>query len=232
MPDSDVFLLENSLLPANADTLAYQLEHLAINSLSADHLPVAEISQLWQPQTCPESLLPWLAWANGVKYWDESWSEQSRRGVIDNSFEVHRYQGTRYAIEKALQPLNFDSQIDEWFEVTPNAPPGTFTISVDISEQGITPEVIEFIHDSVGNNKRGSAHYNLTLNLSCTIAPKIAMTQIGSFLVTIEPWYASELLANTSISVGSGCLTLNDITVYPGTFPEDGLPDMPLMLVI
>ena len=168
MPDSEPpdFLVGSSILPANASTLEYQLEQLENTRFSADNLPVAEITKIWQPDMCPASLLPWLAWANGVKNWDESWSEQTRRDVIENSFEVHKYQGTRYAIEKALKPLNLETELHEWFEVSPNAAPGTFAVDVYVSEQGITDALIKTVHESINGNKRGSAHYTLTMNLS------------------------------------------------------------------
>ncbi|WDE11166.1 phage tail protein I [Thalassomonas haliotis] len=157
--------LNASGLPANTSELGYQLEQVMNSGFSADNLPVG-ITKLWQPESCPEHLLPWLAWANGVKNWDDSWPEQTRRGVIANSFEVHSYQGTRYAIEKALQPLKLETEIHEWFEVEPNTTPGTFTVDVYVSEQGITDELIDTVHESITSNKRGSSHYTLTMNLS------------------------------------------------------------------
>ncbi|WDE04684.1 phage tail protein I [Thalassomonas viridans] len=204
-----------SSLPANASELEYQLEQVMNIGFSADNLPAVEITRLWQPESCPEPLLPWLAWANGVKNWDDSWPESTRRGVIANSFKVHSYQGTRYAIEKALEPLQLNSHIHEWFEVEPNAEPGTFAIAVDVSEQGITPVLIEQIHDSVSSNKRGSAHYSLSLNLTAKASPLLAMAQLGSSTVTVQPWYASELSSDATFTLASAVSTLNEIKILP-----------------
>jgi len=204
-----------SALPANAGELAYQLEQVINTAFSVDNLPAGEITRLWQPQSCPLQLLPWLAWANGVRNWDDNWPESTQRGVIANSFEVHSYQGTRYAIEKALEPLKLNSHIREWFEVEPNTAPGTFAIEVDVSAQGITPVLIEQIHDSVSSNKRGSAHYSLSLNLTAKVSPLLAMAQLGSSTVTIQPWYASELMGSVSLTFASAVSTLNEIKILP-----------------
>jgi phage tail P2-like protein len=84
------------------------------------------IRTLWNPQTCPAALLPWLAWAMSVDDWDATWTEQQKRDVIAASVEVHRHKGTIGALKAALRPLNYDVQIDE-----PSALPYQFRIRLD-----------------------------------------------------------------------------------------------------
>ncbi|CNJ51511.1 phage tail fibers [Yersinia enterocolitica] len=38
------------------------------------------IRQLWNADTCPLPLLPYLAWAYSVDRWDEKWPEATKRG--------------------------------------------------------------------------------------------------------------------------------------------------------
>src|SRR3984893_11254318 len=87
--------LMDHILPPNATvyerTLASQVQRL----LDLD-IPIRE---LWNPQTCPESLLPYLAWAMSVDIWDSSWVLPKRRSVVANAFAHHRLKGTLQAIE-------------------------------------------------------------------------------------------------------------------------------------
>jgi phage tail P2-like protein len=97
--------LMDHILPANATlyerTLASEVQRL----LDLD-IPIRE---LWNPQTCPENLLPYLAWAMSVDIWDSSWELPKRRSVVANAFAHHRLKGTLRAIEIYLGLI--DSQI-------------------------------------------------------------------------------------------------------------------------
>ena len=101
---------ENSLLPNNASHFEEALEA----SFSRE-LPNV-LSTIWQPATCPEHLLPWLAWGLAVDEWDDNWSEQIKRQVCQNSVEIHKFKGTKHAIKLALNSLNASVDLEEWFE--------------------------------------------------------------------------------------------------------------------
>jgi phage tail P2-like protein len=60
------------------------------------------IRPLWDPDTCPASLLPWLAWTLSVDTWDPTWTEAQRREVVRQSIPIHRRKGTVWAIRRAL----------------------------------------------------------------------------------------------------------------------------------
>ncbi|ARQ95337.1 tail fibers protein [Bradyrhizobium phage BDU-MI-1] len=60
------------------------------------------IRELWNPWTCPENLLPYLAWALSVDLWDPKWSITKRRSVIANAVAHHRLKGTLAGIETYL----------------------------------------------------------------------------------------------------------------------------------
>src|ERR1700726_1232536 len=57
------------------------------------------IRELWNPWTCPENLLPYLAWALSVDLWDPQWPLTKRRSVVANSIKHHRLKGTLTGIE-------------------------------------------------------------------------------------------------------------------------------------
>lgn len=93
------------ILPANATvyerTLASQVDHLL-------DLPIP-IRDLWNPWTCPEDLLPYLAWALSVDIWSSDWPITKRRSVIANAIKHHRLKGTLAGTETYLSLI--DSQV-------------------------------------------------------------------------------------------------------------------------
>lgn len=76
----------------------------ALADLAAEvaNLP-APLAELWNPWTCPERLLPWLAWALDVEDWDSGWPEETRRRVVAEAIPVHRMRGTRAGVRRALR---------------------------------------------------------------------------------------------------------------------------------
>ncbi len=60
------------------------------------------VDTVFRWDTCPEALLPWLAWALSVDIWSDSWPAERKRQVIKESFSLHRKKGTLYAIKRYL----------------------------------------------------------------------------------------------------------------------------------
>jgi phage tail P2-like protein len=100
-----------SLLPPNATPLE---KRIAGSGFAA---PAQIVPTLWDADTCPAALLPWLAWAESVDDWNAEWSEERQRAVIKASRAVHRLKGTPAAIKQALvargQP---DAEVIERYE--------------------------------------------------------------------------------------------------------------------
>lgn len=103
--------MANHLLPPNATAT----ERAISSTLSrADSINVP-IRALWRPYDCPERLLPWLAWALSVDEWDEQWSEAQKRNAIDASVYLHRHKGTPAAVQRAVDLIFDDAEVEEWF---------------------------------------------------------------------------------------------------------------------
>lgn len=100
-----------NLLPPNSTTL----EKALAQTMAPELDPSADlIRTLWNPETCPLQLLPWLAWALSVDLWDESWSEEVKRAAVAGSIAWHRKKGTPWAVKQVLASIGFpDSQIIE-----------------------------------------------------------------------------------------------------------------------
>jgi phage tail P2-like protein len=97
----------SDLLPPNATPQERAL------SLATGRDVAVPIKQLWSPYTCPESVLPWLAWALSVDEWGTTWPVETQRQVIAASIDQHRKKGTVGALRRALERLGYEVEIDE-----------------------------------------------------------------------------------------------------------------------
>jgi len=95
----------SELLPSNAN----EHEHALDDATARIGAVPVEIVTLWNPQTCPAALLPWLAWALSVDEWDETWTETQKRDTVAASYAVHSHKGTPYAVKQALRALGYDN---------------------------------------------------------------------------------------------------------------------------
>lgn len=121
----------SDLLPANATE-----QEIAISEAIDRPVPVV-VREMWNPDTCPANLLPWLAWAFSVDAWDSNWTETQKRGAIKASVAVHERKGTIGALRTALDGLGYDIDVTEWFEKVPMGAPYTFRIDLTVDQVGI-----------------------------------------------------------------------------------------------
>lgn len=99
----------SSLLPPNSTAL-----ELAIAEACDFNITPEKIKALWNPDTCPEKLLPWLAWSFGVKEWDDTWPIDGKRSVVREAWDIARTRGTVASIRRIFGGIGFgDITIDE-----------------------------------------------------------------------------------------------------------------------
>ncbi|AXF38224.1 putative tail protein II [Ralstonia phage phiRSP] len=136
----------SDLLPPNATP---QERAIAEAVARISDVPADGARAMWNPDTCPASLLPWMAWAFGVDFWEPSWSEEQKRGAIKSAVAVQRYKGTIGAVKEAMGALGFAVTIQEWFQMIPEGNPYTFDVIVETSQVGIDDgdlaKIISFI---------------------------------------------------------------------------------------
>ena len=102
------------LLPQNATPAEVALDEATAR---VGDVP-SPLRELWDPDTCPASLLPWLAWALSVDNWDPAAPEGVKREVIRQSVALHRRKGTVSAIRGALLSAGYgDATIVERFGI-------------------------------------------------------------------------------------------------------------------
>src|SRR3989338_3969294 len=117
--------MTDTILPPNSSALERDIEELGGKKrIEAIDVPVGK---LWNPQTIPAEILPYLAWALSVDTWDNEWPDNIKRQVIAASVDVHSKKGTVGAVKKAIAALDIDVELLEWFQN--NAIPHTFTVT-------------------------------------------------------------------------------------------------------
>lgn len=128
--DVATFSTQESILPPNA-TPQEQATSGAIGRISDVPVP---IRSLWNPDTCPASLLPWLAWGLSVDDWNADWTEAQKRNVIRSSVETHRQKGTIGAVRRVADSFGLGIVLREWWQKSPQGTPHTFTLSISIDQ--------------------------------------------------------------------------------------------------
>ncbi|UTW01235.1 phage tail protein I [Marinomonas rhizomae] len=114
----------SSLLPPNSTQFERDLEQ----SMSRISDVLVPIGTLWNPQTCPETHLPWLAWALSVEGWHDELTEQEKRDMIAQSADYHRRKGTKGAILEIARWILDVADLDQHREF--QAPPHSFRLRV------------------------------------------------------------------------------------------------------
>lgn len=179
----------NSNLPPQSTKLERAIER-AIDS-RFNSLP-CELDKLWNPETCPLKLLPWLAWSMSVDVWDDNWTEAEKRDVIRHAFWIHRHKGTIGAVRRALAVLNIGLTVTEWFEDA-SAP---YTFRLDAYAEnifavggGINQSLLNQIAAQIDHIKPARAHYHLRIgeHFEAQIYARTAVRQKLRQHGTIDP---------------------------------------------
>lgn len=131
--------MASSLLPPNSTAGERALESVlsCVGELPGD------LRILKNPDLCPADLLPWLAWEYAVTYWQSDWDEGQKRAVIRAAAWQNKHRGTRGAVERALSTVGYESQLQEWFEQSPQDDPYTFIIKIMlIQDMGLDSDLL------------------------------------------------------------------------------------------
>lgn len=95
-----------TLLPPSSTPL-----ERALALLPTKFNPPQNIKTLWNADTCPEKMLPYLAWALSVDDWDATWSLERKRAAIREARFIHQHKGTLAAIKRALAVLGHQDAV-------------------------------------------------------------------------------------------------------------------------
>lgn len=213
-----------SLLSPNSTKLMRDFEAAALRGL-----PVS-INTIWNPQSCPANILPWLAWALHVtdsEGWSQAMTVQNKRDLLSASFMLHRRKGTAQSVKDALAAIGFGSQSRLIEGGIPRIADGThfadgsltarhaswaeYSIEADLGETtGLSASVIDSIRASCAEYAPVSRHLgDVTFNINTSdivSAPSdtsSAQVQYAEFIDSIlYARYDGSLLCDGSVLAG------------------------------
>jgi len=152
----------NDLLPPSATK---QERDMALATSRVSNV-ASPLRPLWNPDTCPLDILPWLAWALSVDTWSPSWSEVTKRAVVRTAIETARRKGTKKAVTDALNAIGAGAVMTEWFDKSPVGTPHTFTISLVAQDTSVEAQAL--MVSEINRTKPLRSHYDIVFGVSTT----------------------------------------------------------------
>lgn len=195
----------SDLLPYNATD---QERALAETTARISNVPVV-VREVWNPDTCPTNVLPWLAWAFSVDDWDANWTESQKREVIKQSVYSQRIKGTIGAVTRQLAALGYQIQILEWFQQNPAGTPYTFDVYITANQYPLTQADFQKILQVIDTNKNLRSHMDetqlivrsddkTTTGIICGTGNEINLTNYTRFVGALNDY----VMAQPNISIG------------------------------
>ena len=200
----------SSLLPLSSS----QLER-AIEAAMAEKTEIP-LRTLYNPDTCPAHLLPWLAWTWSVDRWDTRWTEAVKRSAIRSAFYVHAHKGTIGALRRVVEPLGYLIEVLEWWETKPEGVPGTFALKVGVLDTGITEEMYLELERLVDDAKPVSRHMTgLAISLETQGALRIGVALYEGDEINVYPPMQRDIEVTGYIGAAGREHTIDTLDVYP-----------------
>lgn len=196
----------SDLLPYNATD---QERALAETTSRISDVPVV-VREVWNPDTCPSNVLPWLAWAFSVDDWDTNLTDEQKRNVIKQSVYSQRIKGTIGAVTRQLAALGYEIKILEWFQQEPQGTPYTFDVYITANQYHLTQEDFKKIRQVIDTNKNLRSHLdetqlfvrstsNPTAAIICGTGNEISLTNYTRFVGALNDY----VMAQPNISIGN-----------------------------
>ncbi|WP_122745518.1 phage tail protein I [Pseudomonas viridiflava] len=198
-----------SLLPLNSVSLELAIE------VATDETTQIPLRTLYNPQTCPAHLLYHLAWAWSVDRWDENWSESVKRAAISASFYIHQHKGTIGAIRRAVEPLGYLIDVQEWWQTVPQGTPGTFALKVGVLDTGITEEMYQELTSLIDDAKPVSRHMlELAISLETTGRFYIGVSVSEGDEIDVYPPIPRDIEVSGHMGLGGRETTIDTLDVF------------------
>lgn len=181
----------DSILPDNRTPFEKALEQTLAKHLKQLECPYPD---LWNPQTTPRHLLPYLAHAKGVPDWGDD-SEVAKRDTVQNIWPVQRQAGTRAAIKRAVDALGFDAEVKQG-----DAP---YHLAIDLWREDVgtlEPDILARAHRRINYAKAERDVIGLRLNASASGEINTAMAVLTATIATSF----SEVDADSNIDLDVG----------------------------
>ena len=201
-------MANKTLLPPTATKLEKKLSQ----AIACE--PPIPLRSLWDPQTCPYELLPYLAWQYSVDRWDENWSEEIKRKVIAEAFEIHKLKGTKEAIRRAVEPFGYLIKTIEWWQN--NQTPGSFALEIGVLDTGITEESYKELSRIIDDVKPVSRQLsNLAIQLASKGSLAIGATNYDGNTLDIYPYIAETVTTQSEGCFGATIHLIDTMSITP-----------------
>lgn len=200
-----------SLLPLNSTPLERAIE--AATTETTD----VPLRTLYNPDTCPARLLYQLAWAWSVDRWDDNWPESIKRSVIRSAFYIHAHKGTIGALRRVVEPFGYLIEVVEWWQTDPMGVPGTFSLKVGVTDEGISEETYQELTWLIDDARPVSRHMiGLAISLEATGRLYIAPSIYDGDELDVYPPQAVDLEVTGEIGRGGRDHTIDYLDVHHG----------------
>lgn len=161
---------ENGALLRHATAIEKSAESVASSRLGEIDV---RIRDLWDPDTCPIELLPWLAWAFSVGGWKDYWGEKEKRDAIKLAVQIARKRGTRKSVDDVVKPFGANVAVREWWEREPVGQPHTFDVVVEFAGGEVTLQMQQDVAAEIKKVKPARSHFTLSVGLQAAGAVNV-----------------------------------------------------------
>jgi phage tail P2-like protein len=201
------------LLPGNAS----ELERLAAEALAQIERVPVPLRDLWNPDTCPVALLPYLAWAFSVDRWSQAWPESAKRDAIHAAYFIHAHKGTIGALRRVVEPLGYLIEVREWWEEIPMGTPGTFRLLIGVLNTGITEAMYEELSWLIDDAKPLSRHLiGLAIGLEVRGTTYVGAAVQSGETTTVYPYEPGPIeVSSPTLLLGGSTHIIDTMSVYP-----------------
>lgn len=201
------------LLPGNAT----ELERLAAQALAQIERVPVPLRDLWNPDTCPVALLPYLAWSFSVDRWSQAWPESAKRNAIKAAYFIHSRKGTIGALRRVVEPLGYLIEVREWWEEMPMGVPGTFRLLIGVLDTGITETMYQELTWLIDDAKPLSRHLvGLAIGLEVRGAGYVGAATLSGETTTVYPYAPGPIeVSSPTVLLGGGTHIIETTSVYP-----------------
>lgn len=210
-----------TLLPYNRSPLERELEVVTARSATVE----APLNTLWNPWECPASVLPWLAWAVGVREWSATWPEARQRRVVAAAMGIRRRAGTAAAVREAVEALDIEGiEYSEWHEH--GGAPGTYRITATLEARGMDESQYEELVTVINRAGRLSAWLDpVGFTVVGRARPRVAAALLGGQATTVLPLRRGlrEVAGSTRVGIASqGAVQLAVLPLRRGVLDSRG----------
>ncbi|HDL9433491.1 TPA: phage tail protein I [Vibrio cholerae] len=187
-----------SKLPPSASKLERAMEQVFYEEIA---LIERDIKDFLDPYKCRSDLLPYLAWEMSVDYWDESWSDQTKRNVIASSIHIHTYKGTRDAIDKSIESIRADGlKAVEYFEDRQNLRPGFFRVDLIVKNSPVDEKTPIQIRKAVTSAKNTRSHLeSITITAQSQCQVKHSVISRMGIVISSNPWVIKNIYSECGL---------------------------------